>query len=75
MTQQSMPAATRYQQLLEHNPQLIRRVQLGYIASYLGVTQVTLSRIRAGNTSNRSSSIIALLASFSEPASALTAML
>ena len=50
MTRQSLPAATRYQQLLEQNPQLIRRVQLGYIASYLGVTQVTLSRIRAGNT-------------------------
>lgn len=75
MTQQSLPAALRYQQLLEQNPQLIRRVQLGYIASYLGVTQVTLSRIRAGQTGSRYASFIALLASFSEPASALPAML
>ncbi len=69
------PAAVRYQLLLENNPQLIRRVQLGYIASYLGVTQVTLSRIRAGQTGSRYSSFIALLASFSEPAGALPAML
>ncbi|MBO9634151.1 MAG: Crp/Fnr family transcriptional regulator [Chitinophagaceae bacterium] len=75
MTQQSLPAAVRYQLLLEQNPQLLRRVQLGYIASYLGVTQVTLSRIRAGQTGTRYSSFIALLASFSEPASALPAML
>jgi CRP-like cAMP-binding protein len=75
MTQQSLPAAVRYQLLLEKNPQLIRRVQLGYIASYLGVTQVTLSRIRAGQTGSRYSSFIALLASFSEPAGALPAML
>lgn len=75
MIQQSLPAAVRYQQLLEQNPQLIRRVQLGYIASYLGITQVTLSRIRAGQTGSRYSSFIALLASFSEPASALPATL
>lgn len=75
MTQQSLPAAVRYQLLLEQNPQLLRRVQLGYIASYLGVTQVTLSRIRAGQTGTRYSSFIALLASFSEPAGALPAML
>ncbi len=75
MMQQSLPAAVRYQLLLEKNPQLIRRVQLGYIASYLGVTQVTLSRIRAGQTGSRYSSFIALLASFSEPAGASLAML
>ncbi|QEC45951.1 CRP-like cAMP-binding protein [Pseudobacter ginsenosidimutans] len=75
MTQQSLPAAVRYQLLLEQNPQLIRRVQLGYIASYLGVTQVTLSRIRAGQTGSRYSSFIALLASFSEPAGASLTML
>lgn len=44
---QFQPATERYKNLLESNPQLIQRVQLGYIASYLGVTQVTLSRIRA----------------------------
>lgn len=76
VVQQSLPAAIRYQQLLDQNPHLIRRVQLGYIASYLGVTQVTLSRIRAGNKmASMSSSLIALPASFSEPASALPAML
>ncbi|MBE9600628.1 Crp/Fnr family transcriptional regulator [Pedobacter sp. MC2016-24] len=40
-------ATERYQELLSSNPALIQRIQLGYIASYLGVTQVTLSRIRA----------------------------
>jgi CRP-like cAMP-binding protein len=40
-------ATERYVELLQNNPGLIQRVQLGYIASYLGITQVTLSRIRA----------------------------
>lgn len=40
-------ATERYVELLQNNPRLIQRVQLGYIASYLGITQVTLSRIRA----------------------------
>lgn len=40
-------AAERYADLLRENPALVQRIQLGYIASYLGVTQVTLSRIRA----------------------------
>ena len=39
-------AIDRYKKLLEENPSLINRVQLGYIASYLGISQVTLSRIR-----------------------------
>jgi CRP-like cAMP-binding protein len=41
-------ASERYQDLILRNPDLIRRVQLGHIASYLGITQVSLSRIRAG---------------------------
>lgn len=41
-----LSAKERYQQLLATNPQLINRVALGYIASYLGVSQETLSRIR-----------------------------
>lgn len=42
-------ASVRYQELLQNYPLLVRRVQLGHIASYLGITQVTLSRIRAEN--------------------------
>jgi len=44
---QSKRATERYSELIKKNPMLIQRVQLGYIASYLGVSQVTLSRIRA----------------------------
>ena len=39
-------AAERYQQLLQQAPHMLERVPLGYIASYLGITQETLSRIR-----------------------------
>lgn len=37
----------RYRQLLELEPALLQRIPLKYIASYLGITQVSLSRIRA----------------------------
>ncbi len=47
ISRQFRTARERYQELLENNPDLIQRVQLGYIASYLGITQVSLSRIRA----------------------------
>lgn len=40
-------AKQRYEHLISHYPQVLRRVPLGYIASYLGITQETLSRIRA----------------------------
>ena len=40
------PATQRYQDLLENHPDLVKRIQLGHIASYLGITQVSLSRIR-----------------------------
>ncbi len=39
-------AAERYQSLLQQTPHIIERVPLGYIASYLGISQETLSRIR-----------------------------
>ncbi len=39
-------AAERYQNLLQQSPHLLKRVPLGYIASYLGISQETLSRIR-----------------------------
>lgn len=41
-------AQERYQLLLENYPQIILRVSLGHIASLLGITQQTLSVIRAG---------------------------
>ena len=41
-------AAERYDDLLEKQPALLHTIKLGFIASYLGVSQVTLSRIRAG---------------------------
>lgn len=41
-------AAERYQEFTDQSPALLKRVALKHIASYLGVTQVTLSRIRAG---------------------------
>ncbi|GAA4438162.1 Crp/Fnr family transcriptional regulator [Ravibacter arvi] len=40
-------ARERYTELMQQNPELLRRVSLGNIASYLGITQVSLSRIRA----------------------------
>ncbi len=36
----------RYLELLKKVPDLTNRIKLGYIASYLGISQVTLSRIR-----------------------------
>ncbi|MDH6353816.1 CRP-like cAMP-binding protein [Dysgonomonas sp. PH5-45] len=47
ISRQFKPAAQRYADLMAKNPYLTQRVQLGHIASYLGVSQVTLSRIRA----------------------------
>lgn len=41
-------AAERYQDLIQKEPILLQNIKLGYIATYLGVSQVTLSRIRAG---------------------------
>lgn len=42
-----LSAAERYNTLLKRNPNLLLNVNLGHIASYLGITQETLSRIRA----------------------------
>lgn len=40
-------AEERYKTLLQERPDIIQRVPLKYIASYLGITQTSLSRIRA----------------------------
>ncbi len=39
-------AAEKYQALLQENPELLQNASLGHIASYLGVSQQTLSVIR-----------------------------
>jgi CRP-like cAMP-binding protein len=40
-------AEERYRALLNEAPNILMRVPLKYVASYLGITQVSLSRIRA----------------------------
>jgi CRP-like cAMP-binding protein len=47
ISRQFRPAIDRYKDLLHNHPDLIQRVPLGHIASYLGITQVSLSRVRA----------------------------
>lgn len=42
----SQDATTRYIEFMKNYPTLINRIPLAYIASYLGVTQQSLSRIR-----------------------------
>ena len=43
-------ADERYKALLEEDPNILQRVPLKYIASYLGITQVSLSRIRGARS-------------------------
>jgi CRP-like cAMP-binding protein len=40
-------AAERYENLLQQTPHILERVPLGQVASYLGISQETLSRIRS----------------------------
>jgi CRP-like cAMP-binding protein len=40
-------AANRYHNLLEQQPNILNKVPLQHVASFLGITQETLSRIRA----------------------------
>ena len=47
LSTQFTDAKSRYLNLIEKFPQVLQRVKLGHIASYLGITQVTLSRIRS----------------------------
>lgn len=44
----TLPARERYEEFRKQFPEVCRRANLGYIASYLGITQPTLSRLRAG---------------------------
>ena len=43
---QTKNAKARYNELIKNYPDIFRRVNLGHIASYLGMTQQSLSRIR-----------------------------
>jgi CRP-like cAMP-binding protein len=43
-----LSARDRYDHLLARYPGITQRVSLGHIASYLGMTQETLSRVRSG---------------------------
>ena len=43
----TLSATARYKKLLKNHPEIIQRIPLKYIASYLGITQVSLSRIRS----------------------------
>ncbi|WP_415327103.1 Crp/Fnr family transcriptional regulator [Chryseobacterium sp. MMS23-Vi53] len=47
ISRQFKTSLERYKDLMKYKSDLIKRVQLGHIASYLGITQVSLSRIRA----------------------------
>lgn len=44
----TLPAPERYEAFCRQFPDVCRRAQLGHVASYLGITLPTLSRIRAG---------------------------
>lgn len=46
---QFQTAKERYDYMLKEFPNITYRVPLGYVASYLGMTQETLSRIRKGD--------------------------
>lgn len=41
-----VPAQERYALFIKNNPHLLNRIPLGMLATYLGITQETLSRIR-----------------------------
>lgn len=43
---QTQSAEQRYNDLLKNQPEIVQRISLGHIASYLGISQETLSRIR-----------------------------
>lgn len=42
----SLPAVDRYQILLEEVPEILNRAPLGHVATFLGISRETLSRIR-----------------------------
>ena len=43
----TISAQDRYQQFMQTQPEMLNRIPLGYLSTYLGMSQETLSRIRA----------------------------
>ena len=43
---QNENATTRYQELVDNHSEYIQNIPLGYLASYLGISQRHLSRVR-----------------------------
>jgi len=39
-------AASKYRYFIEHYPHILQRVPLGHVASFLDITQQSLSRLR-----------------------------
>ncbi|SEA50027.1 Crp/Fnr family transcriptional regulator [Pedobacter hartonius] len=52
LTLLTMTAEARYEQMLTEQPQLLQKFQQYYIASYLGITPQSLSRLRSNCNSN-----------------------
>ncbi len=50
---QTQSAAERYASLLQEHPDITEKVPLGQLASYLGMTQATLSRLRRRDKTSR----------------------
>lgn len=50
---QTKSTAERYRSLLTEHPDIEEKVPLGYLASYLGMSQETLSRLRAKNKAKK----------------------
>jgi len=50
---QTLTAEQRYAKMLEEEPELVRRVSLKHLASYLGIAPQSLSRIRARAAGSR----------------------
>jgi len=46
-------AKTRYEEFHNRFPNLVNRIPLNYLASYIGITKNSLSRIRKEITQNR----------------------